>query len=278
MPSRQSVRLGTVQETLLVPLYARAVESRRKHPILEDSKALGMVESIDWDFQRFNQRWRVIGCTLRSAMFDEWVKEFLRAHPEGTVVEIGSGLNTRFERLDNGRLHWFDLDLPDVVELRRRFFTDTERRTTLAGSVLDAGWMATVRQSPGPYLFVAETVFVYLKEQEVKAALTQIAENFPRVNIAFDTTSRRAVDGGNKDHARRRMAARFAWACDDPREIEGWDIGLRLVESRNMGNIPEPLMARLSLPLRTGIRVFRKLFPNLMKVYRLNLFVGQSGG
>jgi O-methyltransferase involved in polyketide biosynthesis len=276
--SRQAVQLGTVPETLLVPLFARAVESRRKHPILKDSRAIGMVESIDWDFQRFNQRWRVIGCTLRSAMFDEWVKEFLRSHPEGTVVEIGPGLNTRFERLDNGRLHWFDLDLPEVVELRRKFFTDTARRTTLAGSVLDTGWIAAVRQSPGPHFFVAETVFVYLKEQEVKAALAQIAENFPGMNMALDTASRRAVDGGNQDHAQRKLAARFAWACDDPREMENWDIGLRLVESRTPVDVPEPLKARLSWPLRTTFRVFRKLFPRLMKVYRLNLFAGQSAG
>jgi O-methyltransferase involved in polyketide biosynthesis len=275
MTSRQAIRLGTVPETLLVPLYARAIESRRRHPILYDSKALGMVESIDWDFQRFNQRPRVIACMLRSAMFDEWVKGFLRGHPEGTVVDIGSGLNTRFERLDNGSLHWFDLDLPEVIELRRKFFTDTARRTTLAGSVLDADWMATVRRSPGPYFFVAEAVFIYLQEQEVKAALAQIAENFPCVNIAFDTTSRRGIDGGNKDHARRKIAARFAWACDDPREIENWNIGLRLVESRSLVNVPGPLKSRLSLPLRTSLRVLRKLFPEAMKVYKLNLFAGQ---
>ncbi len=276
MASKQSIRLGAVPETLLVPLYARAVENRRKHPILEDSKALGMVESIDWDFQRFNRRFTVIGCTLRSAMFDEWVKEFLRGHPEGTVVEIGSGLNTRFERLDNGRLHWFDLDLPEVIGLRRKFFTDTERRTMLAASVLDADWIATVRQSPGPYFFVAETVFVYLKEQEVKAALAQIMEHFPCVNIAFDTAGRKAVDKGNKDHAQRKMAARFAWACEDPREIDNWNIGLRLQECRTVADVPEPLKSRLSLPLRTTFYVLRKFFPKQMKVYQLNLFAGQS--
>jgi O-methyltransferase involved in polyketide biosynthesis len=274
MASRQAVQLGTVPETLLVPLYARAVESRRKHPILHDSRAIEMVDSIDWDFQRFNQRLRVIACTLRSALFDEWVKGFLRSHPEGTVVEIGSGLNTRFERLDNGRLHWFDLDLPEVIELRRKFFADNERRTTLAGSVLDPDWIATVRQSPGPYFFVAEAVFVYLKEQEVKAALAQIAENFPSASIAFDTTSRRAVNGGNKDHARRNLDARFAWACDDPREIESWNIGLRLVES--LVDVPEPLKSRLSWRVRTSLRVIRKLFPKLMRVYQLSLFAGPS--
>ncbi|MBZ5624741.1 MAG: class I SAM-dependent methyltransferase [Acidobacteriia bacterium] len=272
MPSRQSIQLGQVQETLLIPLYARAIESRRKRPILEDPKAVEMVEAINWDFRKFGQRERVIACALRTIMFDAWVEEFLQRYPEGTVVEIGAGLNTRFERLDNGRLHWLDLDLPDTVELRQKFFTDTERRTTLAGSVLDPGWMAAVRRCPGPYFFVAEAVLIYLEEPQVKAALAQIAGGFPGVSMAFDTGSRRAVNGGNKDFANRKLAARFAWACDDPKEIEDWNIGLRLVESRTMVDVPEPLRSRLSLPMRTSFRIFRRFFPKLVKAYQLNLF------
>ena len=138
---RRSIQLGRVQETALVPLYARALESRRKRPILEDPKAVEIVDSIEWDFRRFGQRRRVVGCSLRSAMFDVWVRDFVLRHPEGTVVEIGAGLNTRFERLDNGSIHWYDLELPDMVELRRRYFSDSERRVTLAASVLDRDWI-----------------------------------------------------------------------------------------------------------------------------------------
>jgi O-methyltransferase involved in polyketide biosynthesis len=276
MASRQNIQLGQVQESLLVPLYGRALDSLGKRPILNDQKAVEMVRSIDWDFQRFNQRRRVLGCALRTAMYDECVKDFLNRHPEGTVVEIGAGLNTRFERLDNGTVHWFDLDLPDTVELRRKFFTDSERRVTLAASVVDPGWMAAVRQSPGPYFFVAEAVFVYLTEPEVKAALAQIAANFPRLTIAFDTATLQAINRENKDHARRKLGARFTWACEDPREIERWKIGLRLVESRTFADIPDSLRLRLSLPMRAAFRVFAKLFPKLTKVYRLNLFAGQS--
>jgi O-methyltransferase involved in polyketide biosynthesis len=278
MASKQSIQLGQVEETLLVPLYLRALESRRKRPILDDPKAIEMVESIDWDFRRFGQRWRVISCCLRCAMFDAWVADFLRDHPDGTVVEIGCGLNTRFERLDNGRVHWFDLDLPDAVELRRRFFTDTERRTILAASVLDAEWIEMVRRSPGPYFFVAETVFIYLEERQVKAALSQITRNFPDAGIAFDTASRKAVDNGNKDFVRRKMAVRFQWACQDPREIERWNIGVHLVESRTLADVPEPLNRRLSVALRATFRVFRPLFPGVAKAYQLNLFAGQREG
>jgi O-methyltransferase involved in polyketide biosynthesis len=275
MPSRQRIQLGRVQETLLVPLYARALDSLKKRPILKDPKAVEMVQSIDWDFRRFNQRRRVVGATWRTAIFDEWVKGFLSRHPEGTVVEIGAGLNTRFERLDNGVLHWFDLDLPDTVELRRRFFTDSARRVTLAASILDPGWMAAVRQSPGPYCFVAEAVFIYLTEPEVKAALAQIAANFPGATIAFDTATLRGITHENRDHARRNLDARFAWGCEDPREIERWKIGLRLVESRTWVNVPDSLRSRLSLPTRAVFRVVARLLPKLAEICRFNLFVAQ---
>jgi len=259
----------------LVPLYARALDQRRRRPILDDPKAVEIVESIDWDFRRFGQRRRLVGCVLRSAIFDVLVRDFLERHPEGTVVEIGAGLNTRFERLDNGTIHWFDLELPDIVELRRRFFSDSQRRITLATSVVDCDWIETVRRSPGPYLFVAETVFVYLEGAQVKDALAQIATGFSRVTIALDTVGRRAVNSANKDFARRKMAARFVWTCEDPVEVEGWKIGLRLVQSRTVAEAPDCLWPRLPIPLRASLGLFRRLFPKSMKLYQISVFAGQ---
>jgi O-methyltransferase involved in polyketide biosynthesis len=264
-----------VQETALIPLYARALESRSEQPILEDPKAAEIVDAIDWDFSRFAQRRTVMGLALRGAMFDVWVRDFLQQHPEGTVVGIGAGLNTRFERLDNGTVHWYDLDLPDIVELRRKFFSDSDRRTTLAGSLLDSDWIETVRRSPGPYFLVAETVFVFLEEPQVKAALGRIASGFPQVTIALDTLARRAVDRGNKGHERKNLAARFAWACEDPMAIQDWNIGLRLVESRTIADVPACLWPRLPMSLRAGLRFFGKAFPRAMKLYQLCLFAGQ---
>ena len=276
MATKQSIQLGRVQETMLVPLYARAVETTRMRPILSDPKAVEMVESIDWDFQRFGQRRRTAGCAMRCAMFDEYVKDFLSRHPGGTVVEIGAGLNTRYERLDNGTAHWFDLDLADVIEVRRRFFTDSDRRVMLAASILDSNWMDAVRQSPGPYYFVAETVFVYLTEQEVKAALSQIADNFKQASIVFDTCTHRAITHANRDHNRLKFDARFVWACEDPKDIERWGIGLRLVESRTLIDIPDSLWSRLPLLMRATFRVLTRLAPGIANTYRFNLFTEEQ--
>ena len=65
---------------------------------------------------------------LCARMFDRYVEDFLATHPRGTVVEIGCGLDTGFDRVDDGRVRWFDLDLPDAVALRWRFFDDEPRR------------------------------------------------------------------------------------------------------------------------------------------------------
>jgi O-methyltransferase involved in polyketide biosynthesis len=274
MPSKQPVHLANVQESLLVPLYARALEAKRKHPIVNDPKAAEIVQSIEWDFERFNQRPRMMACILRTAMFDEWVKEFVDRNPEGTVVEIGTGLNTRFERLDNGSIHWFDLDLPEAIALRRKFFTDNARRATLAASVVDSDWITAVRDCPPPYCFVAETVFVYLTEPQVRTALEQIAANFPGAVITFDTANMKAAIRGDKDHARRKLDARFVWACEDPTEIERWNIGWRLLKSRSFFDVPESLKKRLSWRARIALRLFDKLAPRIGVGYRLNLFEG----
>ena len=181
MTDKHQVRLGAVQQTLFIPLAARAAETRRKHPVLRDPKAAEMLASIDYDAARYGRGTGGFVTILRTAIIDFWVRGFLTAHPAATVVELGTGLNTRFDRVDNGQVHWFDLDLPDTIELRRNFFADTGRRRMIAASILDEDWLPAVAQSQGPYFFVADGVLVYLPEDQVMATLTRIAARFPGV-------------------------------------------------------------------------------------------------
>jgi O-methyltransferase involved in polyketide biosynthesis len=221
-------RLGAVEETLLIPLYGRAVESRKPRAILRDPKAVEIVAAIDYDFHKFDGATSLQGCVIRTAMFDEWIIDFLRANPAGTVIEIGAGLNTRFERLDNGHATWIELDLPDAMDLRRQFFVDTERRRMLAGSVIDDAWLRVARESRGPWFIAAEAVFVYLSEAEVRSVLARVADALPNALVAFDTANRWMVNNPREHDVMSKMAARMQWACDDPRSIEDWEIGLRL--------------------------------------------------
>jgi O-methyltransferase involved in polyketide biosynthesis len=229
MTGRQFAELGDVQQTLFVPLSARAAESRRKHPALRDPRAVEILDSIDVDAV-YTKNWGGFIMVTRTLIFDWWVREFLSQHPAGTVIELGTGLNTRFERVDNGQCHWIDLDLPDTIEVRRRFFTDTDRRQMVAASVLDDSWHEVVAALPPPYFFVSDGVLVYLEEDAVKGALARIASRFGGSLVAFDTYGKRTYEQQRAIAARRGMAARWAWWCDDPRSLQA--VGLRVADSR----------------------------------------------
>lgn len=164
---------------------------------------------------------------LRTAIFDSWVSAFLAEHPAGTVVEIGTGLNTRFDRVDNGQVHWIDLDLPDTIELRRKFFADSGRRRMVAASVLEEDWLPFVQDSPGLYFFAAEGVFVYLAQ--TPQVIPRIAERFPGALIAFDTYGHQMLERQHRMAANKQMDARWAWPCDDPRSLEslGLEVPIR---------------------------------------------------
>jgi O-methyltransferase involved in polyketide biosynthesis len=170
------------------------------------------------------------------------VRQFLAEHPSGTVVELGTGLNTRFERTDNGSVHWIDLDLPDTIELRRRYFADTDRRRMLAASLLDEDWLSEVESLPGPYFFVSDGVLVYLREDEATGALARIATRFPGARLAFDTYPLATFKWEHRMAAKRGLA-RWQWPCDDPRTLER--LGLRLLESTRVTRPPAGLRAEL---------------------------------
>jgi O-methyltransferase involved in polyketide biosynthesis len=240
---KHQVRLGAVQETLFIPLAARARETRRKRPALRDPKAVEMVESIDYDAAKYGRGVGGLVAVLRTAIFDVWVRAFLAEHPAGTVVELGTGLNTRFERVDNGTVHWIDLDLPDTIELRRKFFADTDRRHMAAASLVDEAWLPAVADSPGPYFFVTEGVLVYLPADEVAQTLTRIAQRFPGALVALDTYHQRTFDQQHQMAAKKNLPARWAWACDDPRSLER--LGLKVVESAKITRPPSALRAQL---------------------------------
>ncbi|GAB3534525.1 class I SAM-dependent methyltransferase [Phytohabitans suffuscus] len=265
------MRLGAVQQTLMIPLFGRAVETGKRRPLVNDPRAVEIIESIDYDFARMKAfKGGARGAVLRTAMFDEWVRRFLAEHPAGTVVEIGTGLNTRFERLDNGTVTWFDLDLPDVIELRRRFFTDTDRRRMLPGSVLDPSWVPTVQASPGPYFFVAEAVLLYFEPDQVDDVFRLITANFPGALLALDTGGRVMAKGINRNDVMRSMGTRMTWVCEDPAELER--LGVRLLESRTFAEPQPELRARMPLRFRALSVVMRALFRRVVRTYRLSLF------
>jgi O-methyltransferase involved in polyketide biosynthesis len=262
MADKHQARLGGVQETLFIPLAARARAARRNRPVLHDPKAVELAGLIDYETRRHDRGSGGVVVVLRTVIFDAWVRAFLAEHPDGTVVEIGTGLNTRFERLDNGRAHWIDLDLPDTIELRRKFFTDTGRRRMITASVLDDAWLRNVEESPGPYFFVAEGVLVYLPEDDVSQVLARIAGRFAGAFVALDIYTRLAVAAQHRRAA--DLPAQLTWACDHPRSLER--LGLRVAESTTITRPPRALRAQLPPRYRYLMPLADPLFRRILHV------------
>lgn len=233
--SRLPVRLRATAATLLGPLHARAADARRLLPLLGDDHARVLVERLDHDFSRFEDRPR-FASVVRTLVFDDIVRTFLCAHPAGTVVELGVGLNTRFERLDNGRQRWFDVDLPEVTTLRRALLPSSARRLHVAASVVDPSWLELVATAPAPYCFVLEAMLGYVPCDQVRGVLARIAYRFPGSTIAFDLHPQWAFIGSELV---KSVTPIGLLGPDIPRTIERWKIGLTLVETtRFLGSTP----------------------------------------
>jgi O-methyltransferase involved in polyketide biosynthesis len=244
------ISLGTAQETLLVPLYGRATMTRQGSDLIDDHKAVEMIEAIDYDFARFDGSMSLVGSVLRTRIFDRWIARWLEANPTGTVVEIGAGLNTRFERLDNGTARWFELDLAEVISLRRRFFRDTDRRTMLAASVLDDAWHDTVAATGGPWFFAAEAVLIYLEPSEVESVLGAIGRRFPASPFALDTWTTWMRDHQDEHDTISQLDSSFTWFCDDLAQLDIGGVDLTVQESFTFVDAPTEILDLLPPALR----------------------------
>ena len=220
--------LGPVQQTLLVPLWARAAETRSRWSILSDPRAVEIADALGDRFGTFNKfalRSR-IGIALRTLQFDDWLKEFLRDQPDGTVADVGVGLNTRFERCDNGSARWLEVDLPDSMAVRRRYFAETDRRAMLAGSVLDGEWIDRLLDLPGPYFVCIEGVLMYLPESDVRRVIDMLGERLPGATLTFDALTPDGVATQSTHDTLKHFEARFDWGVEDVRTVADWRPGL----------------------------------------------------
>ncbi|MEW5811831.1 MAG: class I SAM-dependent methyltransferase [Actinomycetota bacterium] len=263
-----SVELGAIQETLLIPLYGRALDAQSPRSVLDDRRAAEFVAALDYDFTKFSGP-SLIGSVLRAAIFDGYVEEFLQQHPAGTVVEVGCGLSTRFDRLDNGTVRWFDIDLDDTMTLRRRFFNDAERYTMITASIFDTSWYDTVRPEPEtPLLLISEAVLLYFPESEVHAVLARLADTFRGSQIAFDTAGPAMMNNQDRNPVFKAVTARMKWTCAHPKRLES--LGLRLRQSRTFASPQSHVALRWPAKYRYGLKLFGWM--PLVSTYKINLY------
>lgn len=195
---RISPALGGVPETTLLTLWNRASFASGPQAVLDDPVAVRLLQRIDYDFSGTFKR-PYPAHAIRSRWFDEHLQRFLAHSPEGPVVALGEGLETQFWRVDNGRVRWYSVDLPEAIALRGRLLPHHERSLQIACSALDEGWLQAV-PADGDAVFVsAAGLFMYFSREETLALLRRIRQRWPRGELVFDTIphwfSRRTLKG-----------------------------------------------------------------------------------
>ena len=195
------VRLGSVSETLMFPLWSRAQLSEEYSSLFHDAKAVELVEKIDYDFSTsdvpligivfnvFRKLNLLAPFTLKVKQFDDKVKAYITKHPRASVVNIGAGLDTAFYRVDNGSINWYDLDLPTVIDVRRQLLPEPDRVTYIPKSLLDPSWCKDVNTEDGLFM-IAEAVLFIFEESEIKQFFSMLADNFPNGEIVFDAPAK----------------------------------------------------------------------------------------
>lgn len=190
---KNDIQLGTVQETLLLPLLARAEESTWKNPILKDEKALELVDNLHFDKHIAKKHITdigILGLAVRAYKMDKIIKNFMVLNPEGKVLNIGAGLDTAFYRCDNGKVHWYDLDLPDSMTLRKKLLPiDNPRVTEISKSMFDYSWMEDIGDISKGLLIFIPGVLPYFKESDIKPFFHQISIHLKGAEVVFDSTN-----------------------------------------------------------------------------------------
>jgi O-methyltransferase involved in polyketide biosynthesis len=234
------IDLGAVQETLMLPLWARARETEKNNPIVCDPYAKNIVERIDYDFSQIEEGpaadhqgvW-----AIRAYNFDNIVKEFLANNNKAVVVNIGAGLDTSFQRIDDGSALWINIDLPDVVALRQKVIPDSEREMTIAKSVFDFTWIDDMSRwmNGRAILFTAAGVLCYFERHEVETLFRKLAETFPSSHVIFDSMSRFVAWGTNRKILKNsRMDALIKWHLKRASDLRTWVDTLKVIEEYPM--------------------------------------------
>jgi O-methyltransferase involved in polyketide biosynthesis len=266
--------LSGVPETLLIPLYLRAMESQCPNALIKDERAMALVAQMD--FSRVRQiRMNELLNTMRMMFtreFDRYARDFLSRHSQSVVVHIGCGLDTRLERVDNGLVEWYDLDFPDVIALRRQCLgSGGGRYHLLACSVLDNTWLEVLKaHSQRSFLFLAETVFVYFTEAQVKSLVLTLCNHFPGAELVFDGWRPFEVWLGNRYLSNSPFAGLMQWGFWHGQEIESWGAGIHLIDDWGFFDQPEPRLA----PYGWMAPLFRLFKP--MRIFHFRL--GNAAG
>lgn len=201
MTEKVTIKKGSVQETLVIPLYGRMMASKIYPSLFSDPKAAEIISKLDYDFSEtdkkldsFGYRFGVLEGAMRQYDMAIEVRDYLKSHPEASVVNLGCGLDHTAENCDNGKCHIYNIDLPDVIEVRNTIDPPAnERVLNIPCDLKNTEWMKRIDTSKG-VIMLAAGVFYYFQKSEMQKLVSAMGSYFPSGSVlVFDIANKKAV-------------------------------------------------------------------------------------
>lgn len=218
-----------VQETMLIPLVIKASETKRSNARIQDAKAVEIVEQLGLDVSKYDKFMSHEGVVARTILFDNALKHYLKEYPKSVCISVGCGFDSRFSRVDNGELIWYDLDFPEVIAARKQFFPEQDRVYLIAKSALDPTWPQEVAKRDRTIILM-EGILMYLQEEEVRQLFGIIKDHFHDVIVLAELMPPRSAKGSKYHDTVKSTNATFKWGVRSGKEVEKLCEGLRLVD------------------------------------------------
>ncbi|MGD9619474.1 MAG: class I SAM-dependent methyltransferase [Mycolicibacterium sp.] len=257
MANKVSVNLSGPAKTMLSTLYLKALDADFPRPILGDRFAKQAIDMLDFDWRELEitPKWAPL-FTVRTAQYDRWVREFMAAHPECTVVHLGCGLDCRVFRIDPGPdVRWYDVDFPQVIALREQIYPTRPDYGLIATPATEPTWLQQI-PADRPTLLIAEGISMYLTADDGIALLRRFVDRFGTGELQIDFFNWLAIKSQKTQSLVRTSGSTLHWAVNSPEDVLSQLPGIRLLAATTFfGADTYPATSKGMQALKRGIRV-----------------------
>ncbi|MCR4656528.1 MAG: class I SAM-dependent methyltransferase [Lachnospiraceae bacterium] len=226
------LKFGDVQETALIPLAIKASETSRPNARIKDLKAKEIIDTLGVDVSKFDPFLSHEGVVARTILYREELKRLIGKYPEALCINLGCGFDDKFSQVDNGKITWFDVDLPDQIAVRRKVYKDRERCTMIDGSALDGEWTKNLPENDMT-IVVMEGVLEYFSKEQVKTCLNMLCDSFPHGYLLAELHSPFLEKHGAHHDAVKNTKATFGWGTKSGKEYLELESRLSFVSEKS---------------------------------------------
>jgi methyltransferase (TIGR00027 family) len=276
--------MNSISETALITLRARVIESQMKNPVLKDEMGaeclqklikLIPVETEERMFKKTLPSTLTRHLALRARKYDGYARTFIEEHPNGMVVSLGCGFDTRYWRLFDQPWRYVEVDLPEVIEVKRTILGDKARYLMIGASVMEESWIQKILSiQSNNVLFIAEGLFMYLPPDEAIRIFKRLSTSFTQSQIAVEVVSKRLTRGFGKRLLKSKMQrslgtredASFRFGINNAKELETFGDNLKVIEEWSYFEDPDI------------VPKFHRLFRNFKPLSRLQWTVRATIG